>query len=139
MESGGDLAKAGMKTCARSQICEPWVPIHYALKVAMDALALARQRRDVVQTLMKKKQQGGQPQESMSTPAPVRKRIRAKVTPMADLQRTPSTKTPDAKNPKTEEQVRRELFRSLSNIPRTSPKPSLGILTITKVLRPHLQ
>ena len=47
-----------------------------------------------------------------ATPVP-KKRIRSKLTPLAVEQKTPSTATPDAKNPKVEVDCKRSLFRYL--------------------------
>ena len=91
-----------------------------SLKVASEALEKGKQRKEAVLAAMNaKKQLKEMPPAThpsiaaAQTPKPT-KRIRSKVTPVPQEFATPSTKTPDAKNPKLGESAKKALFGILS-------------------------
>ena len=80
--------------------------------MASDALEKGKQRKAAVLAAMQAKAKT--PQKALlATPQPT-KRVRGKVTPLQDP--TPSTKTPDAKNPRVGESAKKSLFRISSAI-----------------------
>lgn len=90
------------------------------VQVAQDAMQAAQRRRDLVMSVMNNGQSAAKAKavpkkEAPATPArpaAATKRLHANLTPLSVSQKTPSTKTPEPKNPKVSSTPKKELFGS---------------------------
>ena len=93
--------------CSSINILITGYPSIESLKVACEALEKGKQRKEAVLLAMQQKSQKTQPPMGQ-TPNQPSKRVRGKVTPT--VLTTPSTKTPDAKNPRLGGSAKKALF-----------------------------